>query len=542
MIESIALDKVTGSSRLYCDYLYNFDKLKRYYRTDYRSLLTEKHLSIEHSEKNDYTEVYKVLEEQNSDWLPLPDIKRRLDLLKQKGSQVIITGQQLGLMTGPLYTIYKALGAVKLAEKVSAIINKPVVPLFWLEAEDHDLEEVNKLCLLDSENKAMRLALKGFPSANRYPVGELLVGENIAGLIQEMEQLYPHSEFKSALMQLVRGSYTSPAQWKEAFARLLMNLLGKYALPIIDASDKRLKKLASPIFKKAIEHSKEISGIISRNNEQLKKDGYHHQVTYHPLSTNLFLRSKGEKYLLEVSDDGTYHLKGKEENFSPEQLLTILAQEPERFIPNVLLRPAVQDYLFPTLSYVAGPAEIAYFAQIRPLYDFFGVNMPSIFPRPTLTLIEKKVEKVIEKYDIDMLALFERPEEVIDRVENEEITACIAGPFAQSEEKLEAVISELRKVLLSIDSTLKSPLEKAAMKMRHQLHSLKEKSINAGKKAQQTRVNQVEKVRNNLFPEGNLQERCLNIIPFLIRYGFNLIDKIYDSIEFDTFGHKLVYL
>jgi uncharacterized protein YllA (UPF0747 family) len=194
------------------------------------------------------------------------------------------------------------------------------------------------------------------------------------------------------------------------------------------------------------------------------------------------------------------------------------------------------------LSYVAGPAEIAYFAQIKPLYDFFGVKMPSIFPRPTLTLIEKKVEKVIKKYDMDVLALFERPKEVIDRVENEEITACIEGPFAQSEEKLEAVISELRKVLLSIDSTLKSPLEKAAMKMRHQLHSLKEKSINAGKKAQQTRINQMEKVRNNLFPEGNLQERCLNIIPFLIRYGFNLIDKIYDSIEFDTFGHKLVYL
>jgi bacillithiol biosynthesis cysteine-adding enzyme BshC len=542
MIESIALDKVTGSSRLHCDYLYNFNKVKRYYRTDYRSLLIENHLSIEKGENNNFPEVCRVLEEQNSDWLPLPGIKRKLDQLKQKGSQVIITGQQLGLMTGPLYTIYKALGAVKLAEKVSATIDQPVVPLFWLEGEDHDIEEVNKLCLLDSENKTMRLALRGFPSTNRYPVGELTIAENIAGLIREMEQLYPDSEFKSAVTQLVRGSYTSPAQWKEAFARLLMKLLGEYALLIVDASDKRLKKLASPIFKKAIKHSKEISGITSKNNEQLKKDGYHQQVKYHPLSTNLFLRSKGEKYLLEVSDDGTYHLKGKEGNFSLEQLLTILEQEPERFIPNVLLRPVVQDYLFPTLSYVAGPAEIAYFAQIRPLYDFFEVKMPSIFPRPTITLIEKKVEKVIEKYDIDVLALFKRPEEVIERVENEEITAYIEGPFAQSEEKLEAVISELRKVLLSIDSTLKSPLEKAAMKMRHQLHSLKEKSINAGKKAQQTRINQIEKVRNNLFPEGNLQERCLNIIPFLIRYGFNLIDKIYHSIELDIFRHKLVYL
>jgi bacillithiol biosynthesis cysteine-adding enzyme BshC len=542
MYNSIEIEKIKGSTKLYSDYLYDFEKLKKYYHADYRPIITKESLHFENAKSNHYAQVYKVLEEQNSEWLALPNMRRKLTLLNKKGSQVIITGQQLGLMTGPLYTIYKALGAVKLAEAVTATMNKPVVPLFWLEGEDHDLEEANKLCLLDSENKVRSLQLKGFSSANRYPVGELTIGEGIESLIQEMERLCPDSEFKSALMQLVRESYASSSLWKKAFARLLIKLLGEYALLIIDASDKRLKKIVSPIFKKAIEHSKDLSEILLKNNEQLKKDGYHLQVKFNPLSTNLFLRSDGKKYLLEMSSDGIYYLKGKEKSYSKDQLLTLLEQEPERFIPNVMLRPVVQDYLLPTFIYVAGPAEIAYFAQIKPLYDFFGVKMPLIFPRPTLTLMEKKIEKIIKKYDIDMQALFTKPEKVMENIENKEIAAHINEPFAKSEEKLQDIIHELRKALLSIDVTLKSPLEKAEMKMRHQLHSLKEKSVNAGKRAQQTRINQIEKIRNNLFPQGNLQERCLNIIPFLIKYGINLIDKIYDSIEFDTLRHKIIFL
>jgi bacillithiol biosynthesis cysteine-adding enzyme BshC len=542
MYNSIEINKIKGSTKLYSDYLHDFDKLKKYYHADYKQIITKESLPFENAENNSYAQIYKVLEEQNSEWLALPNMKRKLTLLNKKGSQVIITGQQLGLMTGPLYTIYKALGAVKLAEMLTAVINKPVVPLFWLEGEDHDLKEANKIRLLDLENKVRRLELKGFSSPNRYPVGELTIGTGIENLIQELERLYPDSEFKSAVLQLMRESYTSPSLWKKAFARLLIKLLGKYAPLIIDASDKRLKKIISPIFKKAIEHSKNISEIMLKNNEQLKKDGYHLQVKFNPLSTNLFLRSDGEKYLLEMSANGIYHLKGKAKSYSKDQLLTLIEQEPERFIPNVILRPVVQDYLFPTLSYVAGPAEIAYFAQIKPLYDFFGVKMPSIFPRPALTLMEKKIEKIIKKYDIDVQALFAKPEKVIENIENKEIAALIEEPFAKSDEKLQDIIHELRKVLLSIDVTLKNPLEKAAMKMKHQLHSLKEKSMKAGKKAQQTRINQIEKVRNNLFPEGNLQERCLNIIPFLIRYGFDLIDKIYDNIEFNTFRHKIIFL
>jgi len=542
MINSIKIDKIKDSSRLYIDYLYHFDKLKRYYASDYRSLIDSGYLSAREIEGSTFAKTAEILRDKNRKWSNLSAIREGLKQLNQKGAKVVVTGQQLGLLTGPLYTIYKALAAVKLASYINSRFDQPVAPIFWLEGEDHDLTEANKICMLDLQNKPHKLQLEGFPSKNRVPVGELHISEGIEDLLQSLEEINPNSEFNSTFLQMVKESYTPSALWKDSFSRLIIRLLGKYAPLLIDASDKRWKQLTRPIFEKAILYADEISKIIQKNNEQLKKDGYQLQVKFNLSSTNLFLKVEGAKYLLQTEGKGYFILKGEGKRFSQDALLKLVEEEPERFVPNVLLRPIVQDYLLPTLAYVAGPAEIAYFSQIKPLYNFFGVEMPYIFPRPSLTLVEKKIDKVIKKLKIDLNEFFTNPEIIIEKIMNERAGKPIDEPFTRAEEELQSLIEKLRKVLISIDSTLNVPLQKAAMKMRYQLSSLRNKYLKASRKAYQTEIEQIEKLKNNLFPWDDLQERCLNIIPFLTRYGHSLVDKIYDNIELDNLEHKLIYL
>lgn len=542
MINSIKIDKIKGSSKLYIDYIYNFEKLKGYYAADYKAIAKGMLLAVDENEKGTMAKAVEILIEQNKERLNLPGMREKAQLLKKRGAQVVITGQQLGLLGGPLYTIYKALTAVKLADLLSSKLNKPVVPVFWLEGEDHDLNEANTVCLLDLKNRPYKLGLKGLPKGNRLPVGELLIGEGVGDLLQKIEQITPESEFKPALIELIKESYIPTASWKNAFSYLILQLLGNYGLLLVDASDKRWKELARPIFEKAIIYIKDMRRILHENNERLMKDGYHLQVTYNPNSTNLFLKMEEAKYLIEAGGEDSFHLKGGRGIFSQHELLKLAKEKPERFVPNVLLRPLVQDYLLPTLAYVAGPAEIAYFAQIKPLYKFFGVKMPFIFPRSSITLIEKKIDKVIRKFNIDLVEFFNNPERIIEKNVDKELARPIEEPFAQAERKLDSIIQQLRKIIISIDTTLTIPLEKASAKMRYQLYSLRKKTVEAGKRANQTKVNHMEKLKNNLLPLENLQERCLNIFQFLIRYGPSLIDKIYDEIDLNNFGHKFIYL
>jgi len=499
-------------------------------------------LSLDRSKKDAFAGAMEILIEQNKQWLNVSSVREKAQRLKKKGVQVIVTGQQLGLLGGPLYTIYKALTAVKLTDSLSGKLNKPVVPLFWLEGEDHDLNEANSICLLDLKNKPIKLGLKEFSGGNRLPVGELIIGEGIRDLLKKIEQLTPESEFKPNFMELIRKSYTPSSSWKEAFSSLIIQLLSNYGLLIVDSSDKKWKHLARPIFEKAIVHIKEISRILQENNKRLMKNGYHLQVIYNPNSTNLFLKVNGAKYLLEANEEGSFHLKGRKGHFSQDELLELIKEEPERFVPNVLLRPIVQDYFLPTLAYVAGPSEIAYFAQIKPLYDYFGVKMPIIFPRANLTLVERKIEKVTRKFDIDLEKFFNNPEMVMESIINEGGANFIEEPFNKAEKELQSILQQLKELVTSIDKTLNTPLEKASIKMRYQLQSLKKKAVEASKKGNQAKINQIEKLKNNLLPFDRLQERCLNILHFLIRYGPGVVDKIYDTIELNNFRHKFIYL
>jgi bacillithiol biosynthesis cysteine-adding enzyme BshC len=543
--EEIQFRAIPGFSKLFLDYVEVRGPARAYFAVapELESLVGLGP-ALSASSRASVTELVAVLRRRNASFGMAPAVARNLERLATPGTIAVVSGQQLGLFGGPLYTIYKALTAVRLAERLTEC-GIEAVPVFWMEGEDHDLAEVTHLTLRgqagDYRTVDFRPVLFGDVPEEARSISTVELTAGIEQVLAELAATIPDSPGKLEALRAADDAYRPGRTFADAFGKLMASLLGYLGLILLDPSDAGLKQLVSSLFERAVLDSEEIRALLVERNGALAAAGYHAQVSIQDSSTLLFLLHEGQRCAV-VARDGGFALKGKDRRFSRRALAELAVHEPWRFSANVLLRPLIQDYLLPTVAYVAGPAEVAYFAQLEPLYRTLGLSMPAIWPRSSLTLVEPEIENLIEGFRLDLADCICAPDGVLrDALE-------IAGANEGSRklraitDTLEREIELLRPGLVTAEASLGAALDTAKRKILHNTDTLQAKILQAGASRNELLTSRVTRVLQACRPSGNLQERELNILPFLAAFSFKLIDRLYERIDPERFSHRVLTL
>ncbi|HXM67222.1 MAG TPA: bacillithiol biosynthesis cysteine-adding enzyme BshC [Candidatus Acidoferrum sp.] len=486
-------------------------------------------------------QVSAILERQNTAWgagaKTLANIKRL-----RNGASAVVTGQQVGLFGGPMFAIYKALTAVKLAEEATAA-GVDVVPIFWLATFDHDLEEVNRAAIPGSDGRLVELATSSHSVAGA-PVGSVRLGEEIGPVVEEAAALLGDSE----ATQFLRDSYRPGESLGTAFARLFTQLFSAWGVILLDASDPELHRVAEPIYQSAIERADKLETALLARGQALEKAGYHQQVKVTASSVLLFALHNGARTAIHRRTNGSNQVEfviGTEsgaEKLSSAELLDRIAAAPEQFSPNVLLRPVVQDYLLPTIAYSGGAAEAAYFAQAGAVYEIMLGRVTPIVPRFSATLVEPKVQRWLRQYGITVPDAFQGPESLRRRLASHALPEGLQQAFDTAQKSVEESLARLRVALEKLDPTLVGASETAVSKMNYQLDRLRQLASAAELRRSEVVGRHAEGLSEALYPGGELQERGVAGIYFLAWHGMELLRGIHDAIRTDCLDHQILEL
>ena len=446
----------------------------------------------------------------------------------------VVTGQQAGAFGGPLYTILKAVTAIQLARRTSADHGIPVVPVFWVEAEDHDWAEVRSTTVLDGELQPKEITLPDPPGAGELAVGALTL-EATGDALDALDGTLAATDFTQWVTTTLREAYASGVGAGTAFARLLDAVLGKYGLVVFESNDPAAKPLVADIFARELQFPGRTSSLASAAGEQLLALGHQPQVTPATDAVALF-RMDPKRRLLRR--DGTGFVAG-EDRFDASTLVAEAVDHPERFSPNVLLRPIVQDAIFPTICYVAGPSELAYLGQLRGAYEHFGVPMPLVHQRGSATLLDAASTRFLAKYDLPFQDLQARDESTLNRLLRSQLPAEVETALSEAAQHLQRAMERVITVVPAVDPTLAGAAKTTLGKMDHDLGALQNKVIQAAKKKDETLRRQFTRAQAQLFPSGQPQERTLGMVFFLNRFGPALADRLIEELPLES-GHYLI--
>ncbi len=447
----------------------------------------------------------------------------------------VTTGQQPGLFTGPLYTIHKALSALALAHRLESILDEPVLPLFWIASDDHDWEEASHTSLLDTGNTLHRLELTRPPGDAQHSMGRTPLrvsghGSIAERALDELGEILPPSEFTPPIMERLRDAY-GQGSVADAFARALEGVLESFTLGFVDSRDPLLRELARPVVRRELEGATEHEGALRRQTERLEAAGYGIQVPILAGAANVFVEDDDHGRERLVREDGAWVLRRSRRRLEDAALTALLEREPERFSPNVVLRPVVESAVFPTLAYVGGPGEVRYLAQTGCLFAAHGVGMPVVFPRFGVTLVEGKVGKVLERFELEPSSFGRPVHELVADVVREEVPPSVQEALSRLRRSIQEGYGAVTGAASEIDPTLESPIKHARGEAFKGVAEVERKIRQHLKMRQESELEQLEKAAANLAPTGKPQERVLNIHQYLSRYGPELLPAILDSMQ-----------
>jgi bacillithiol biosynthesis cysteine-adding enzyme BshC len=543
-VETIPFERIPHQSRLFLDYLEDPVALQRFYPSAVRfhHELPQRVPEVLSAYEVNRSSVCDALEAMNRRWQAPEETLNNIELLRDEDCIAVVSGQQAGLFSGPLYTIYKALAAVKLAGCLRQR-NTKAVPVFWIASEDHDFPEVATAELISRDCQLKRVNVSESLHQEGQPVGHVVLDNSIVEVVDQLFELLPASEFASDMKTLVLRSWEPGRGFVESFARMMTSLLGGYGLIFLDPLDPNLKKLAAPLYSTAARQASEIATAIEQRSKELVEAGYHAQVTATANSFPLFLHDEhGARRAVSRTEDGKYKAKELEEEYTAEELAQLALERPERFSPNVTLRAVVQDYLLPTIAYCGGSAEIAYFAQTAEVYRVLGRPATPILPRSSLTMMERHAGRVLEKYNLSLEDFFEGIDPVIKKVVEEHLGAVTAKLFAKSEDHINEELDRLRRELESVDPTLAGALDTGRKKINYQLEGLRTRFVRAQMSRDEALHRQLQRAFEQLYPNKELQERHINITSLLARHGTYVIEWIYNAINLSSNEHQVVKL
>ncbi len=481
-------------------------------------------------------EVSALLQAQQARRAAPAEARAAASLLADPRTVAVLTGQQAGAFGGPLFTLLKAITAVKLARRASAEHGVPVVPIFWVDAEDHDWAEVRSATVLGPDLTPLTIALPEPEGAGRMPVGALKLDSAVSLTIEELRAALPPTDFTNWVIEQAQTHWRPGAGMAEAFAGWIESLLGPHGLVVFESGDPAAKPLAADLFAREIQFPDRTATLAASGGEEMTRRGHTAQVVPQPDSVALF-RLDGGRVPIRRQGDA---LVVDEQNHSTASLAAEAVDHPERFSPNVLLRPIVQDTLFPTISYVAGPSELAYLGQLRGVYEHFGVPMPLMYPRATATLIDSATRRFLARYNVPVPDLQPQDESALNRLLQSQLPATVEQAFAEADAAMRRAMERVIEVVPAVDPTLAGAARTTLGKIEHDLRGLQNKVVQAAKKRDDTLRRQFARAQAQIFPAGQPQERTLGGIFFLNRYGPALVDRLLEELPLEMGQHWVI--
>ena len=478
--------------------------------------------------------VAAILKRQNDFWNASAKTLANVERLRH-GAVAVVTGQQVGLFGGPAFSFYKALTAVKLAEESTAA-GIDAVPVFWLATYDHDLAEVNHVSLPGQDGSLQTLTTHSHDVPGSA-VGRVRFSEEIGPVVDQAAAWLGDCE----ATQFLREAYRSGETLGTAFARLYARVFSEWGVILLDPSDPEFARIAAPIYRAAIERAEELSSALLRQGQALEAAGYHQQVKVTESSVLLFTTRQGARVPIQRSGN-EFLIDGETgaEKASGAELLAQIDEHPQQFSPNVLLRPVVEDFLLPTIAYTGGAAETAYFAQARAVYDALLGRVTPIIPRFSATVVEPKIQRLLEKHRISPPDVFDGPEALLRKISAQSLPADLQAAFDAAAKSFDANFSAVKEKLEKLDRTLVDAAETSRSKMQHQLEKLRAQAARAEAQKGELVSRHADQLSQALYPEKGLQERGIGAVYFLARYGLDFLHQIHGVIQPDCHDHQVI--
>lgn len=499
---------IPGTSKLFRDYLYDFGHVARFFGTHFLDtdalIQAARQLAFPDSRRE---RMVAALREQNGDSSALRQLARR-------GTVAVVTGQQVGLFSGPAYTIYKALTAVKLASELNQR-GIAAVPVFWLATEDHDLAEVDHAWVFDQNARPAKVSVTSTVT-NGGPVGNV---ELATVPISELRTSLGDLPFAGEIVNQIERAYRPGATLGSAFRSLLSDILQDFGLLYLDPLAPQVRDIASDFIRESIEGVPNLIADLHKRSQELVSAGYHAQVLVDRDTSLLFLLSAGKRTAIRWRDG---RFIAKDHSYTAAELKEIA----NRISPNALLRPVMQDYLLPTVTYIGGPAEIAYLAQSQVLYRTLLGRMPVIFPRNGFTLLDGRATKLLERYGLVVRDMFVPHEKVASHIADKLVPSGLMQDFADLQSGISSSIEKLQSKLTQFDPTLEHAAKKSSAKILYQIDKLRGKTAREALARDHRATRDASYLYNLIYPHRHLQERFYSIVPFLAKYGLDLPQRM----------------
>ena len=451
--------------------------------------------------------------------------------LGQPGALAITTGQQPGLFTGPLYTVHKALSAAALARVLERRWDRPVVPVFWVAADDHDFVEASQASWTAADGSLVSVSLPPrAPDAPLTPMYRERLGPGLDAALERLVADLPASEFRDSTLEWIRRHYRAEATVAGAFGGALAELLAPAGIVCLDSAHPAVKRAAAPLILRALEEAAELDADLDRRSEELGAGARTSGVALGDGASLVMLEGAQGRDRL-VASEGGFVTRRARERFSLEELRHIAATEPTRLSPNVLLRPVVESALLPTVAYVAGPGELRYLVLTPPVYERLGVARQRPIPRWSGVLVEPKVDRVLEKFGVTLEDLLEPGGALEARLVRSQLPGEAVKALERMRAALEAGYEALARSAEEIDPTLARPIQGARHQALAGTQEVEKKLVQHLKRRQETELGQIARARGSVLPGNKPQERVLTVAPFLARYGPALISDLGAQIE-----------
>ncbi|MEW5925248.1 MAG: bacillithiol biosynthesis cysteine-adding enzyme BshC [Candidatus Zixiibacteriota bacterium] len=522
-------------SALYLDFLKRDSRLEKYL---FQRSPVEAAAGIKIS-RMDRNVLCDVLDKQNKDFNSKPAAFEAIKKLRHPDTLCIFTGQQAGLFGGPLFTLYKAIDIIKRAGKLEKELKRPVVPVFWIACDDHDFDEINHAFAYNKDGEPVRLSYA--PDGHfSVPVADICIKneEKYEELKQETENILGGTEFSEELLNRLFASYAFDQGMVRAFARHIADILPDLGMVFFCPHNEIIKTHSKEFFKQLVERQFQIREQLEKTEEQLLADKYHIQAEKKKTAVHLFYHFP-ERTAIHFLDDS--FVVG-EKRLGLPAILDLIDKYPGRFSPDVLTRPIWQSFLFPVVAHTGGPSEIAYFCQIGNLFKLFGLSQPYYYSRVGATLVEKRYEDFLDKYNIDLFDLTGDIEQLVNRILADSFPEKLEKDLESNRNRIEKDYADYASQIIDYDQSLGPMTEQTWGKIDFALKNLEKKIFSQHKKKMETTRVQVYRLANALYPNHTFQERMININYYISKYGFGIVDYIIEKLDMETSDNQMIYL
>ena len=450
-----------------------------------------------------------------------------IERLRDPKSVVVVGGQQAGLLTGPLYTIHKIVSILVFAKQKEQELNVPVIPVFWVAGEDHDLEEINHVYISDG-GKVKKHKLPQSHWKKSQAAKTALDAEKAEKWLDGIFASFEETEYTNDLLSHLRRCLRQSLSFTDFFEYLVAGMFEQDGLILLNSGDPGIRALEARFFRQLLNRNDELTDSVKRQQEFMQQLGYTPIIEGAAQHANLFYEHDGERFLIE-KENGAFFIKELHLQWSEAELCDLICQKPEAFSNNVVTRPLMQEYLLPTLAFIAGPGEINYWGELKGAFQVMGYKMPPVIPRLQVTFLERHIEKKLGERGIELRESIEKGARAKkEQYFEDKVPSGFTDSVKQAKEKIENIHSAVRAEALEIDGSLGPLLEKNSGFIQDQLEFLEKTVIKRIEERENYILRDFDKIQTSIKPLDAPQERIWNIVYYLNKYGPDFLEKYKD--------------